>query len=87
MADGSEELVARTLDEAFLKSLTAREETTSKESNAGESFLVGTDGDAAGTKESNTSYLDHTEAVSSEPNLLLGGLRLVILTNVRTCGI
>ena len=86
MANSNEELVTRTLEESFLKSLAAREETISRESNAWESFLVGTDGDTLGTKENHTSYLDHIEAVNTEPNLLLGGLRLVLLIDVTTKG-
>ena len=86
MANRNEELVTRTLDEASLKSLSAKEETVSRESNAWESFLVGTDGDTVGTKENHVSYLDHVEAVNNEPNLLLGGLRFVIITGMTTYG-
>lgn len=84
MDNRNEELITRTLDEAFSISLTARENTLTSESNAWESFLVGTDGDTAGMKENHISYLDHTEAVNNGPNLLLGGLRFVTLIGVTT---
>lgn len=83
MDNRNEELITRTLDEAFSISLTSREKTLTSESNAWESFLVGTDGDTAGMKENHISYLDHTEAVNG-PNLLLGGLRFVTLIGVTT---